>query len=71
MIGDVNIGGVYLPALLVIALVALLCTLFLLSLLMLNGVYRRLPCRPLIDFAAYIFTAFLLIQGLNALGFIV
>ncbi|NIF30845.1 DUF1656 domain-containing protein [Enterobacter sp. Cy-643] len=71
MIGDVNIGGVYLPGLLVIALVALLCTLFLLSRLMLSGVYRRLPWRPLIDFAAYIFTAFLLLQGLNAQGFIV
>lgn len=71
MIGDVNIGGVYFPALLVIALVALLCTLFLLSLLMLSGVYRRLPCRPLIDFATYIFTVFLLLQGLNAQGYIV
>lgn len=71
MIGDVNIGGVYLPALLVIAFVALLCTLFLLSLLMRSGIYRRLPCRPLIDFAAYIFTAFLILHGLNAQGFIV
>lgn len=65
---DINIGGVFIPALLVIALVALVCTLLLVPLFSFSRLYRRLPCRLLIDFSTCIITFFLLLQGLTALG---
>ncbi|WP_409306994.1 DUF1656 domain-containing protein [Pectobacterium sp. B1J-3] len=68
MISDVNIDGVFVPGLLVIALITLLCTMLLVPLFTFSKVYRRLPCRPLIDFSTYIVTFFLLLQGLNAWG---
>lgn len=71
MINDINVGGVFIPALLVIAFASLLGAMLLVSLFTLSRYYRRLPCRPLLDFSTYIVTFFLLMQGLNALGFIV
>ncbi len=68
MMNDMNIGGVFIPGLLVIALIALACTLLLVSLFSFSRLYRRLPFRPLIDFSTYIVTIFLLLQGLTALG---
>ncbi|MEF3091558.1 DUF1656 domain-containing protein [Raoultella sp. WB_B2P2-3] len=68
MMSDVNFGGVFVPGLLVVALVALACTLLLVPLFTFSRLYRSLPARPLIGFATYIFTFFLLMQGLNALG---
>lgn len=68
MINDVNIGGVFFPGLLVIALIALFCTLMFVPLLTFSRRYRRLPCRPLLGFSIYVVTFFLLMQGLNALG---
>ncbi|MFS2225124.1 DUF1656 domain-containing protein [Pantoea sp. B65] len=68
MINDINIGGVFFPGLLVIALVSLFCTLLFVPLLTFSRLYRSLPCRPLIDFSTYIVSFFLLMQGLNALG---
>lgn len=65
---DINIGGVFIPGLLVIALIALACTLLLVLLFSFNRLYRCLPFRPLIDFATYIVTFFLLLQGLTASG---
>ncbi len=50
MINDFNIEGVFVPGLLVIALVALTCTLFLVHLFSFSKGYRRLPFRPMIDF---------------------
>ncbi|WP_039055864.1 DUF1656 domain-containing protein [Enterobacter sp. Bisph1] len=69
MINDLNIGGVLIPGLLVIALAALICTLLLVPLFTFSRLYRRLPFRPLIDFSTFIVTCFLLLQGLTALGF--
>ncbi|MEN4871773.1 DUF1656 domain-containing protein [Kosakonia cowanii] len=68
MIDDINIGGVFIPGLLVTALIALLCTLLLVPLLCYSRLYRRLPFRPLIDLSSYIVTFFLLLQGLTTLG---
>ena len=68
MMNDVNFGGVFVPGLLAVALVALLCTLLLVVLFAFSRLYRSLPCRPLIGLSTYIFTFFLLLQGLNALG---
>lgn len=68
MINDINIGGVFIPGLLVTALIALVCTLLLVPLLYYSRLYRRLPFRPLIDLSSYIVTFFLLLQGLTTLG---
>ena len=46
MINDINIGGVFIPGLLVTALIALVCTLFIMPLLSCSRLYRRLPFRP-------------------------
>ncbi|ELY5218303.1 TPA: DUF1656 domain-containing protein [Yersinia enterocolitica] len=68
MINDFNIGGVFVPGLLVIALVALACTLLLVPLLSFSRGYRRLPFRPLLDFSICIITFYLLLQGFTKLG---
>ncbi|MGP2470184.1 DUF1656 domain-containing protein [Ewingella americana] len=68
MINDFNIGGVFVPGLLVIALVALACTLLLVPLFSFSRGYRRLPFRPLLDFSICIITFYLLLQGLTKLG---
>ncbi|WP_086874235.1 DUF1656 domain-containing protein [Kosakonia pseudosacchari] len=71
MINDINLGGVYVPGLLVISLAALFCTLLWLPLFTFSRRYRRLPWRPLMSLSTYIVTFFLLMQGLNALGLVV
>ncbi|CNK39774.1 Protein of uncharacterised function (DUF1656) [Yersinia intermedia] len=68
MINDFNIGGVFVPGLLVIALVALACTLLLVPLFSFSRGYRRLPFRPLLDFSICIITFYLLLQGFTKLG---
>jgi len=70
MINDINIGGVFFPGLLVFAIVNLVCTLLFVPLFTFSRLYRHLPCRPLIDFSTYVVTLFLLLQGVNALGFL-
>lgn len=68
MINDINIGGVFIPGLLVTALAALVCTLSLVPIFSISRVYRRLPFRPLVDLSTFIATFFLLLQGLTTLG---
>ncbi|TCW42906.1 uncharacterized protein DUF1656 [Phytobacter diazotrophicus] len=68
MLNDINIGGVFLPGLLVIALISLACTLLLVPLFSFSRFYCRLPCRPLIGFSQYIVTFFLFLHDANALG---
>ena len=68
MINDTNIGGVFIPGLLLTALIALVCTLLLVPLFSVSRLYRRLPLRPLLDVSTYIVTFFLLLQGLTTLG---
>lgn len=68
MMNDMNIGGVFIPSLLVAATVALACTLLLVPIFSFSRLYRRLPFRPLIDFSTYIVIFFLLLQSLTVLG---
>lgn len=68
MINDINIGGVFIPGLLLTALIALVCTLLLVPLFSVSRLYRRLPLRPLLDVSTYIVTFFLLLQVLTTLG---
>jgi hypothetical protein len=59
MIGEISIGGVYFPALLLLVLIALATTGLLTRLLQLVGAYRVVAYRPLVDLAL-----FLLVLGL-------
>ena len=68
MVNDLNIGGGFIPGLLMVALAALVCTLSLVALFSLSRLYRRLPFRPQMDVSTWIVTFFLLMQGLTALG---
>ncbi|RLP21531.1 DUF1656 domain-containing protein [Raoultella ornithinolytica] len=68
MINDINIGGVFIPGLLLTALIALVCTLLLVPLFSFSRLYRCLPLRPLLDVSTYILTFFLLLQGLTTPG---
>ena len=68
MINDINIGGVFIPGLLLTALIALVCTLLLVPLFSVSRLYRRLPLGPLLDVSTYIVSFFLLLQGLTTLG---
>lgn len=61
MIGEISIGGVFLPALLVLGMVSLVILGLLSRLLALLGAYRVVAYRPLVDVAL-----FLLILGLLA-----
>jgi hypothetical protein len=62
MIGEVSIGGVYLPTILLLAVAAVLVTGMVSRLLAFAGVYRVIAYRPLVDLALFI-----LILGLIAL----
>lgn len=68
MINDITIGGVFIPGLLMTALIALICTLSLVPIFSFSRLYRRLPLRPLIDFSTFIIIFFLILQGLITLG---
>lgn len=63
MIGDVVIGGVFLPGLLVLALLALCLTGILARFLALAGAYRLFAYRPLLDLAIFVIIYGLLIQS--------
>jgi hypothetical protein len=62
MIGEVSIGGVYLPTILLLAIAALVLTAIATRLLSTFGVYRWVAYRPVVDLAVYLF-----ILGLLAL----
>ncbi|MBS0849997.1 DUF1656 domain-containing protein [Citrobacter sp. JGM124] len=68
MIADINLGGVLLPGLLVIALVAFFCTLVVIKIVSSTSFYAALPCGALIEFATFIAIFTLLIPGMNLLG---
>ncbi len=53
MIGEVSIGGVYLPVLLLLGLIALGLTGLLSRLLAVIGFYRLVAYRPLVDLAIF------------------
>ena len=59
MIGEIVIGGVYIPAPLLLALVALALTGLLTQILQIAGFYRLIAYRPLVDLCL-----FLLLLGL-------
>jgi len=54
MIGDLSTGGVYVPALLVMALLALAVTGIFTQLLRILGLYRIIAYRPAVDLSIFI-----------------
>lgn len=54
MIGDVELGGVYFPALLLLSVIALILTGLLTRLINLAGGYRLVAYRPLADLALFV-----------------
>jgi len=55
MMHDVVVGGVYVPALLLLGIIALMITGLLTRLINLAGGYRLVVYRPLVDVALFIF----------------
>lgn len=62
MTGEISIGGVYLPSILLLAIAAVILTAIATRLLAFAGFYRAVTYRPLVDLAL-----FFLILGLLAL----
>lgn len=62
MTGEISIGGVYLPSILLLAVAALILTGIVSRLLNLVGAYRVIAYRPLVDLALFV-----LLLGLLAL----
>jgi hypothetical protein len=62
MIGEISLGGVYLPTLLVLAVIAMVLTWLASRLLKLVGAYRLIAFRPLVELALFV-----LVFGLVAL----
>jgi type IV secretory pathway VirB6-like protein len=54
MIGELSLGGVFVPALLVLSVIALIITGLLTQLLQVVGVYRVVAYRPLVDLAIFV-----------------
>jgi hypothetical protein len=54
MIGEVAIGGVFFPPLLLLGFVALVLTAILTRLLQLTGFYRYVAYRPLVDLSLFV-----------------
>jgi hypothetical protein len=54
MIGEISIGGVFFPPLLLLGLGALALTGVLTRLLQLTGVYRYVAYRPLVDLSLFV-----------------
>lgn len=68
MIADIAIGGVLLPGLLVIALVALIGAAIILRLLTLTGADHAFARRPLVELATFVILFGLLAQYLPSSG---
>jgi hypothetical protein len=68
MIGELSIGGVYVPALLMLGVLALVITGLLTQLLQLIGVYRVVAYRPLVDLSLFVLVLGLIVLLTAPLG---
>lgn len=64
MIADFHIGGVFIPGLVMIAILALGATVAILRILSATDIYRLLPSRPLVEVSVFVLTFGLLIVTL-------
>ncbi|PGH56329.1 hypothetical protein CRT60_15400 [Azospirillum palustre] len=68
MIPDLDVGGVFLPGLLVLALAALAGTVALVRLFAAAGLFRLTASRPLVELATFALLYGLLLQALPSSG---
>jgi len=68
MIGEISIGGVYVPAVLLLGLAALVLTGLLSQLFTLIGAYRLVAYRPLVDLCVFVLLFGLLAFLTTSLG---
>ena len=68
MIGEIPIGGVYVPAMLLLAVAALILTGLLSRLLAMIGAYRAVVYRPLVDIALFVLILGLLVFLTTSMG---
>jgi len=68
MIVDLNIGGVLIPGLVALAVVALIATIAVLRLITASGLNRRFAYRPLFELATFVIIYGLLVQYLPWIG---
>lgn len=54
MIGEISIGGVFVPPLLLLGLVSLLIAAILTRLFQIIGIYRYVAYRPLVDISLFV-----------------
>lgn len=70
MIADLVIGGVLIPGLLVLAILALIGTVLVLRLLAIAGVTRLFASRPLVELATFALLYALLVQFAPSTGYL-
>ncbi|WP_371999158.1 DUF1656 domain-containing protein (plasmid) [Tistrella mobilis] len=68
MIVDADLGGVFVPGLLVLALLALAATLLVIRILVSTGLSRRFAGRPFVELAVFAIIYGLLVQYLPSTG---
>ena len=68
MIIDLNLSGVLIPGLLVLAFVALVATIAVIRLLSVAGIYRVFAYRPLVELATFAIIYGLLAPHLPSIG---
>ncbi|MDP9588499.1 DUF1656 domain-containing protein [Shinella oryzae] len=68
MIVDLNVGGVVIPGLVVLAVVALVAATVTLRILAAAGLYRLFAYRPLVELATFVVIYGLLVQYLPSIG---
>ncbi|WP_372070292.1 DUF1656 domain-containing protein (plasmid) [Tistrella mobilis] len=68
MITDLALGGVFIPGLLVLAILALIATLLVIRVLVVTGLSRLFASRPLVELAVFAIIYGLLLQHLPSTG---
>lgn len=68
MIADLNVGGVLIPGLVVLAFIALVATMATLRLFAAAGLDRLFAYRPLVEIATFVIIYGLLAQSLPSIG---
>ncbi|MEN3164472.1 DUF1656 domain-containing protein [Tistrella mobilis] len=68
MITDLALGGVFIPGLLVLAVLALIATLLVIRVLVVTGLSRLFAGRPLVELAVFAIIYGLLLQHLPSTG---
>ncbi|GAA0544080.1 hypothetical protein FHS83_000463 [Rhizomicrobium palustre] len=68
MIVDLSISGVFIPGLVIFALIALFAAMVILRVLAITGISRLFACRPLAEIATFLIIYGLLVQCLPLIG---